>query len=58
MAVRASQLGNAQGIGLDQTHPGFLGTLQKLAHARIAARSLEIDFDDGLGAVFRRTPTA
>jgi hypothetical protein len=48
VTVRADELGNAQGIGLDQTHPGLLGALQKLAHARIAARSLEIDFDDGL----------
>ena len=49
MAMRASQLGDTQGIGFDQANAGFLGTVQKLAHARIAARGLEIDFDDGLG---------
>ena len=39
----------AQAVGLDQAHTGFAHALQELAHARITARGLEVDFDDGLG---------
>src|SRR5450830_1875253 len=48
-ATAAGQLGQAQAVGLDQAHAGFAHALQELAHARITARGLEVDFDDGLG---------
>ena len=50
VAVAAAELGQAQAVGLDQSRTGLGGALQELAHARVAARRFEIDFDDG----FRR----
>ena len=43
-----AQFGNAQAVGLNQAGAGLARTVQKLAHARIAARDLVIDFNDGL----------
>ena len=49
VAMVATQLGQAQAVGLDQSNIRLFGALDELAHARIAAGRLEIDFDDGGG---------
>jgi hypothetical protein len=49
VAMAASQLGKAFAVGLDQPDAGRLGAVEELAHARIAARGLVVDLDDGLG---------
>ena len=48
-----ASLDRRSAVGLDQAHTGLIGTLQKLAHARVAPGGLEIDFDDGLGRGFQ-----
>jgi hypothetical protein len=53
VAVAARQLGDAQAVGFDQPGARLPGTVQKLAHARIAARGLVIDFNDGLRRGFQ-----
>ena len=49
MAVATRQLGDANAVGFDQAGTGLFGTVQKLPHARIAARGFVINLDDRLG---------
>ena len=53
VAVATGELGDAQAVGFDQTNAGFFDAVNELAHARIAARGLEMNFDDGLRGHFQ-----
>jgi len=48
-----AKFGQSDAIGLDQAGTGLVGFFQELAHARIAPRWLEINFDDGFGRGFQ-----
>ena len=49
VAVATGQLGQALTVRFDHAHARVSGLVDELAHARIAARDLVMDFNNGLG---------